>query len=102
MKEVKTWKYCLTLYVGMVIIDMLYTTYLVLGGERILPYGWVGEIPAIMITCIADFVIAFIISMAIDPLLRIVFDKTFWANIVLSIILYKVVYYLIKAFYLAD
>lgn len=102
MKEVKTWKYCLALYVGMIIVEMLHTVYLVSVGERIVPFGWIGEIFVCMSACLADFIIAFIISVAIDPLLRKVSDNTFWMNLVLSIILYRVVSYFIKAIYLID
>ncbi len=97
MEQVKTWVYILTLYVGIVLVDLISIAISVANGNRVLPYGWVSEIGATMLKCILDLIIVVIIGYGVEFLLRLFIKKTLIPNVVITIVIYKVLTNLVNS-----
>lgn len=96
MKEKGIGKYAIILFATIVFIEIVLMVVDFMQGRNVLPYGIGAELLSILLTTAIDFIIALLISFVLEVVLKKFTKKTFWPNLVLTVIIYFVVSRLIK------
>ena len=96
MKEKGTGKYAIILFATIFFIEIVLMVVDVIQGSNGLPFGIGAEILSILLKTAIDFVIALLISVVLEVVLKKFTEKTFLPNLALSVIIYFVISRLVK------
>ena len=96
MKEKGTGKYAIILFATIFFIEIVLMVVDVIQGSNGLPFGIGAEILSILLKTAIDFVIALLISVVLEVILKKFTVKTFLPNLALTIIIYFVISKLVK------
>ena len=96
MKEKGTGKYAVVLFATIFFIEIVLMVVEVIQGNNVLPFGIGAELLSILLKTAIDFVIALLISVVLEVILKKFTVKTFLPNLALTVIIYFVISKLVK------
>ena len=96
MKEKGTGKYAVILFATIFFIEIVLMVVEVIQGNNVLPFGIGAELLSILLKTAIDFVIALLISVVLEVILKKFTVKTFLLNLALTVIIYFVISKLVK------
>lgn len=91
MKEKGTGKYAIVLFVTIFFVEIVLMVVDVIQGSNVLPYGIGAEMLSILLKTAIDFVVALLISIVLEIVLKKFTEKTFLPNLVLTVVIYFVI-----------
>ena len=91
MKEKGTGKYAIVLFATIFLVEIVLMVVDVIQGSNVLPYGIGAEMLSILLKTAIDFVVALLISVILEIVLKKYTEKTFLPNLVLTVVIYFVI-----------